>query len=107
MLTGHMNGEPTLSTQTQFLGEAMRCYQYMDMPGIDILCDGREYNTAKQAVSVARQKGVKAVLSEEYGVTNWTFSLSGHKAQGDWQAVLGITNRVHRQSIDRAEAVLG
>lgn len=98
MSTGHMNGEPTLTTQTQYLGEAMRCYEHLDMPGIDILCDGREYNTAKQAVSVARQKGAKAVLSELYGVTNWTFDFKGHKAQGDWQAALGITNRVQRES---------
>lgn len=96
MLTGHMNGEPTLTTQTQYLGEAMRCYDTMDMPGIDILCDGKEYNTAKQAVSVARQNGIKAVLSEEYGVTNWTFDWSGHVGAGNWQAVLGVTNRVHR-----------
>jgi hypothetical protein len=97
MLTGHMNGEPTLTTQTQYIGEAMRCYAHMHMPGIDILCDGREYNTAKQAVSVARQKGAKAVLSELYGVTNWTFTFCGHKSQGDWQAALGVTNRVHRE----------
>lgn len=98
MLTGHMNGEPTLTTQTQYLGEAMRCYDNMDMPGIDVLCDGREFNTAKQAVSVARQNGIKAVMSEEYGVTNWTFDWSGHVGAGNWQAVLGITNRVHRKS---------
>lgn len=96
-LTGHMNGEPRLTTQTQYLGEAMRCYRGLDVPGIDILCDGREYNTAKQAVSVARQNGVKGVMSELYGVTNWTFDFLGHKAQGDWQAALGVTFRVPRE----------
>lgn len=96
-LTGHVNGEPRLTTQTQSLGEAMRCYQNLDIPGIDMLCDGREYNTVKQAVSVARQRGVRGVLCEIYGVTNWTFDFTGHKGQGDWQAALGVTFRVPRE----------
>jgi hypothetical protein len=97
-LTGHLMQEPRLLTQTESLGEAMRGYRNLDVPGIDMLCDAREYNTAKQASSVARQNGVKGVMSEEYGVTNWTFDFKGHKASGDWQAALGVTFRVHRRS---------
>jgi hypothetical protein len=96
-LTGHLMQEPRLMTQTESLGEAMRGYRNLDVPGIDMLCDAREYNTAKQATSVARQNGVKGVMSEEYGVTNWTFDFKGHKASGDWQAALGVTFRVHRE----------
>jgi hypothetical protein len=48
-LTGHIMREPTLRSQTSSLGEAMRCYRNMSLPGIDILCDRREYTTAKQA----------------------------------------------------------
>jgi len=33
-------------------------------------------------------------MSELYGVTNWDFDFVGHKAQGDWQAALGVTVRV-------------
>ncbi len=93
-LTGHMMEEPTLGRQTAALGEAMRSYRGFDLPGIDMLFDNREYNTAKQAQSAARQFGREGVMSELYGVTNWDFDLRGHKLQGDWQAALGVTVRV-------------
>ncbi|ERS98527.1 hypothetical protein HMPREF1624_05311 [Sporothrix schenckii ATCC 58251] len=92
-LTGHMMFEPELATQTGSVGEAMRCYRGMHLPGIDMLCDWREYTTAKQAQSVARQYGRCGVLSEIYGVTNWTFDFVGHKGSGDWQAALGVNVR--------------
>jgi hypothetical protein len=95
MLTGHMMEEPTLSSQTRALGEAMRSYRSFQLPGIDMLCDSREYTTAKQAQSAAHQYGAPGVLSELYGVTNWDFDFRGHKLQGDWQAALGVTVRVH------------
>lgn len=95
MLTGHMMEEPTLSSQTRALGEAMRSYRSFQLPGIDMLCDFREYTTAKQAQSAAHQYGSPGVLSELYGVTNWDFDFRGHKLQGDWQAALGVTVRVH------------
>jgi len=94
-LTGHMMEEPTLQSQTAALGEAMRAYRAFTLPGIDMLCDWREYTTAKQAQSAAHQYDRPGVLSELYGVTNWDFDFVGHKAQGDWQAALGVTVRVH------------
>ncbi|GHV69470.1 hypothetical protein AGMMS49928_11900 [Spirochaetia bacterium] len=94
MLTGHMMEEPTLESQTHSLGEAMRSYRSFQLPGIDMLCDRREFTTAKQAQSAARQYGRPGVLSEIYGVTNWDFDFRGHKLQGDWQAALGVTVRV-------------
>lgn len=93
-LTGHMMEEPTLLSQTSALGEAMRSYRSFQLPGIDMLCDWREYTTAKQAQSAAHQYGRAGVLSELYGVTNWDFDFRGHKLQGDWQAALGVTRRV-------------
>lgn len=93
-LTGHLLGEGDLHSQTRGIGEAMRPLRSFHLPGIDILCDRHEYLTAKQAQSVARQLGRPGVLSEMYGVTNWDFDFVGHKAQGDWQAALGITVRV-------------
>lgn len=95
MLTGHMMEEPTLLSQTSALGEAMRSYRAFQQPGIDMLCDWREYTTAKQAQSATHQYGCLGVLSELYGVTNWDFDFRGHKLQGDWQAALGVTRRVH------------
>ncbi|MBR2950972.1 MAG: hypothetical protein IKC46_14140 [Lachnospiraceae bacterium] len=93
-LTGHMMEEPTLTSQTAALGEAMRSYRSFQYPGIDMLCDWREYTTAKQAQSASHQYGCGGVLSELYGVTNWDFDFRRHKLQGDWQAALGITLRV-------------
>lgn len=98
-LTGHLMTEPFLGSQTLAVGEAMRHYRAFQLPGIDLLGDTRgEYTTAKQAQSVARQYGRPGVLSELYGVTGWDFDFAGHKAQGDWQAALGITVRVQHLS---------
>ena len=95
MLTGHMLEEPTLSSQTANIGEAMRAYRSFQLPGIDMLCNWFEYTTAKQAQSAAHQYGREGVLSELYGVTGWAFDFRGHKIQGDWQAasLLGCNGR--------------
>lgn len=97
-LTGHMMEESTLMRQTKALGEAMRSYRSIHIPGIDMLCDWEELTTAKQAQSAARQFGAPGVLSELYGVTGWDFPFAGHKRQGDWQAALGVLFRVHHLS---------
>lgn len=94
-LTGHLMEEPTLDSQTCAEGEIMRNLSVFGIPGIDMLCDFREYTTAKQVQSVAHQYGKKWVASELYGVTNWDFDFRKHKLQGDWQAALGINHRVH------------
>ena len=94
MQTGHVLEEHGLESQTREVGDCMRSYRRMQLPGIDMLCDWREYTTAKQAGSAARQYGRPGVMSELYGVTNWDFDFRGHKLQGDWQAALGVTVRV-------------
>ncbi len=94
MLTGHMMQERTLCSQTGALGDCMRSYRSFQLPGIDMLNDNRELTTAKQAQSAVHQYGREGMLSELYGVTNWTFDWQGHKLQGDWQAALGVTVRV-------------
>lgn len=93
-LTGHMLGEDSLQFQTSVVGEAMRAYRNFGIPGIDILCDKRQFTTAKQAQSAVRQFGKEGMMSELYGVTNWDFDFRGHKFQGDWQAAMGVTVRV-------------
>lgn len=94
LLTGHMMEEPTLRSQTNMVGEAMRSYRGFGLPGIDLLCDARELSTAKQCQSAAHQYGREGMLSELYGVTGWDFPFCDHKLQGDWQAALGVTLRV-------------
>jgi hypothetical protein len=99
-MTGHLMAEDSLTSQANWVGEAMRSYPHMQIPGIDMLCDEVEwcFNAAKQVQSVVRQSGGTAMLSELYGVTGWHFDFTGHKRQGDWQAALGITVRVHHLS---------
>lgn len=93
-LTGHVNAEEHLGSQTRCVGEAMRMYKAFGIPGIDMLCNHTEFSTAKQCQSVVRQEGKQAMLSELYGVTGWDYDFRGHKFQGDWQAALGVTVRV-------------
>ncbi len=93
-LTGHMIKEPSLKSQSTAVGESMAPLGPFGIPGIDMLCDEREYTTAKQAQSITRQFGREAMVSELYGVTNWDFDFRGHKTAGDWQAALGVTVRV-------------
>lgn len=93
-LTGHVLAEANLDGQTRAVGEAMRTYRSMGIPGIDMLCNDVELTTAKQTQSVVHQYGREAMLSELYGVTNWDFDFRGHKFQGDWQAAFGVTVRV-------------
>lgn len=92
-LTGHVMREATLKLQSMAVGEAMRFYRAMKLPGIDMLAFRTEYNTAKQCQSAVHQFGREAMLSEMYGVTNWDFDFRGHKLLGDWQAALGCTVR--------------
>ncbi|MBN2711843.1 MAG: hypothetical protein JXR97_05320 [Planctomycetes bacterium] len=99
MHTGHVLEELTLSGQTNVVGSAMRFYEYMQAPGMDILTQvWREYDTAKQVSSAAHQFGQKWRLTETYGCTGWDFNFTGHKAIGDWQAALGINLRCQHLS---------
>lgn len=88
---GHILGEDDLFSQTQAVGSAMRHYEYMEIPGIDVLTEHWQlYLAAKQCVSVARQQGKRVRLAELYGCTGWDFPLEGHVAISDWLNVLGI-----------------
>jgi len=92
--TGHVLAEDTLSQQAAVVGSAMRFYEHMQLPGMDLLTEhSRAYTTAKQVSSAARQSGRRFRLSETYGCTGWDFPFAGHKALGDWQAALGINLR--------------
>ena len=94
LLSGHVLAETCLYDQMSCTTETMRLYRAFDIPGIDVLNDQREFNTAKQVQSAARQYGREGILSELYGVTGWDNDFRGYKLQGDWQAAMGITIRV-------------
>ncbi len=93
-LTGHMMEENSLESQTHSVGEAMRSYPGFGIPGIDLLCNSREFTTAKQCQSAVHQYGKEGMLSELYGVTAWDCDFRIYKFSGDWQAALGVTVRV-------------
>lgn len=94
LMTGHVLSETPLIHQSATVGECMRSYRNMDIPGVDVLCDDHCFVAVKQAVSVSKQLGRKGTMSELYGVTNWDCTFKTYKLQGDWQAALGITTRV-------------
>lgn len=94
MMTGHVYGEDSLEETSARVGDAMRMYKHMQLPGIDMLLNDVHLVTAKQCQSVVRQMGKCGMMSELYGVTGWEFDSRGHKFQGDWQACLGVTVRV-------------
>ncbi len=92
--TGHMLCEDELSGQINVVGSAMRHYEFMQAPGIDLLTEHwLVYDTAKQCTSAAHQFGRERRLTETYGCTGWDFPFLGHKALGDWQYALGINYR--------------
>lgn len=55
-----------------------------------------EYVTAKQRSSVARQNGVRAAATNTADGPPWSFTLEAYKANGDWQAALGLSSRASR-----------
>lgn len=93
-LCGHLLAEDQLTFQRTFIGSAMRSYEKMQIPGVDVLTERWNiFNTVKQCVSAAHQTRKKQRLSETYGCTGWDFPLFGHIALGDWQYALGINRR--------------
>ncbi len=94
LMTGHVFGETPLANQAASVGECMRNYRNMDIPGFDVLCDDLCIAEAKQAVSVARQMGCAGTVSELYGVTGWDCTFETYRRQGNWQAALGVTRFV-------------
>ncbi len=95
-LTGHVLHEDSLVAQAVPGGSAMRYYEHLDVPGVDVLgLHNRNYWIVKQLASAARQLGKKWMLSELYGCTGWQLDFAGHKRIGDWQALLGVNVRCH------------
>ncbi len=99
ILTGHVLHEDNLTAQTAMSGSMMRYYEHMHLPGVDVLGEhNKNYWIVKQLASAARQLGRTHLLSELYGCTGWQMPFAGHKAVGDWQALLGINLRCHHLS---------
>ncbi len=92
--TGHFLHEDSLTAQVVPTGSVMRCYAYLDEPGIDNLTEHSFAPWAvKQLESVARQLGKTKKLSELYAATGWQMSFRDYKYVADWQILLGINVR--------------
>ena len=102
MLTGHF-WEHTFPSTTH-TGSTMPHYEYMQMPGIDLLFNqygyerpnrqGRQFGNVmivREVGSVAHQLGRKQVLSETYGGAGWELTFQDQKRIGDWEFCLGVT----------------
>ncbi|WP_409346171.1 glycosyl hydrolase [Paenibacillus sp. MBLB4367] len=97
---GHFCAEGDLVGATQHGGAVMPHYRYLDVPGIDTLCEQTDESlTIKQVSSVANQYGKKKVISETYGVTGWGLTFESRKWIGDWQFALGVNLLTHHLSL--------
>ncbi len=89
--TGHLLHEDSLSSQTCMLGSLMAGYEYMDIPGIDLLGEHKDcWWIGKQLSSVAHQLDKKKMLTELFGCTGWQMKFQNYKEIGDWQAMMGL-----------------
>ncbi|WP_271752736.1 glycosyl hydrolase [Cohnella sp. JJ-181] len=99
-LAGHYCEEGSLIGQTLHCGAVMPHYRYLDVPGIDTLCEQTDESlTVKQISSVANQYGRKKVITETYGVTGWGLNFESRKWIGDWQFALGVNVLTHHLAL--------
>lgn len=97
--TGHFHSEGSIVGQALNSGSVMSHYRYLDIPGIDTLCEKTdEHLTLKQVSSVANQLGKKQVITETYGVTGWDLTFENRRWIGDWQFALGVNLLTHHLS---------
>ncbi|MDI4644754.1 glycosyl hydrolase [Cohnella hashimotonis] len=99
-LAGHYCEEGSLIGAALHCGAVMPHYRYLDVPGIDTLCEQTDESlTVKQASSVANQYGRKKVITETYGVTGWGLTFESRKWIGDWQLALGVNVLTHHLAL--------
>jgi len=90
-VTGHYLCEDSLDGQITCAGAVMPHYEYMQIPGIDLLSrDARRVLTMKQVSSVASQFGRKKVMSELYALSGHGVSFAELKWIADLHLVLGV-----------------
>lgn len=90
-LTGHMVLEDSLESQIVSNGACMPNYEYMHIPGMDLLC--RHLGSPLlplQLSSVAQQLGKRQVLSETFALCGWNVSFEELKCLYEWQMVRGV-----------------
>jgi len=80
-----------------YTGSVMPNYEFMQVPGIDMLFNTEEEREqfgnvliVKEVSSVANQLGRERVMSETYGASGWELNFADQKRVADWQFSLGI-----------------
>ncbi len=92
LLTGHLMGEESCTTQTAWVGSAMANYPFFDVPGEDKIFRGTDDLVQyKQLTSVSEQCGKERCLCECFAGIGQECGMEGRKAIVDLQAVCGIT----------------
>ena len=90
-LTGHVMCEDSLMSQIASTAGAMSFYEYMDIPGIDML--GRDILSPiipKQVGSASAQLGRNQVLTESFALCGWDVGFDELKWIAEWQFVNGV-----------------
>lgn len=90
-LTGHLMNDTDLGAQARAVADAMACYEYFDIPGIDWL--GRNIGpaaAAKQVGSAAAQLG-RPAISESFALCGWDVSPNDLRFIAGWQFVNGVS----------------
>lgn len=91
-MTGHFMAEDDFSSQIFAIGAAMPHYEYMQSPGIDLICRRQsDPLLPRQTSSGARQFGRRRILSESFGGSGWNLSFVEQKWIADWLFVHGVT----------------
>ena len=91
-MTGHFMAEDDFSSQIYAIGAAMPHYEYMQSPGIDLICRRQsDPLLPRQTSSAARQFGRRRILAESFGGSGWNLSFKEQKWIADWLFVHGVT----------------
>ncbi len=91
-MTGHFMAEDSFSSQIFAIGAAMPHYEYMQSPGIDLICRRQsDPLLPRQTSSGAHQFGRRRILSESFGGSGWNLSFVEQKWIADWLFVHGVT----------------
>jgi hypothetical protein len=90
-LTGHLVCEEWLVSQLASNGACMPHYEYLDIPGFDLLGRQLGYVTGPlQLCSAAAQTGHRQILTETFALCGWAVDFTDLRWLLQWQMVHGV-----------------
>ncbi|HOW40985.1 MAG TPA: glycosyl hydrolase [Bacteroidales bacterium] len=92
--TGHYNGEESLVTVRNNVGNLMLQLRHMQQPGMDHLGlhIDNALNVSRQVSSVANQYGIARRLSEAYGISGQNMNFEDRAWIASWHTLTGINH---------------